>query len=153
MSVAVIGAGGIGSIMIQGLARLGFHQIVVIDPDSAEVSNLNRVAAMTYADAVSGALKVDIACKSIEAIHPKVRASPICRSVFDPELVPILKGCDMIVVATDGRPINIRVVNSLGMGLDEKAIETVRTWRFEPGQKDGHPVNVEMAVEVDFHLY
>jgi outer membrane biosynthesis protein TonB len=44
-------------------------------------------------------------------------------------------------------------VNSLGMGLDEKAIETVKTWRFEPGLKDGHPVNVEMAVEVDFHLY
>ena len=59
----------------------------------------------------------------------------------------------MIVVATDGHPINIRVVNSLGMGLDEKAIETVKTWRFEPGMKDGHPVNVEMAVEVDFHLY
>jgi periplasmic protein TonB len=59
----------------------------------------------------------------------------------------------MIIVATDGRPTNIRVVNSLGMGLDEKAIETVKTWRFEPGQKDGHPVNVEMAVEVDFHLY
>ena len=59
----------------------------------------------------------------------------------------------MIVVSADGRPTNIRVVNSLGMGLDEKAIETVKTWRFEPGQKDGHPVNVEMAVEVDFHLY
>jgi len=59
----------------------------------------------------------------------------------------------MIVVAADGHPINIRVVNSLGMGLDEKAIETVKTWRFEPGRKDGHAVNVEMAVEVDFHLY
>jgi periplasmic protein TonB len=59
----------------------------------------------------------------------------------------------MIVVAADGHPTNIRVVNSLGMGLDEKAIETVKTWRFEPGQKDGHAVNVEMAVEVDFHLY
>jgi len=59
----------------------------------------------------------------------------------------------MIVVATDGRPTNIRVVNSLGMGLDEKAIEAVKTWRFEPGQKNGHPVNYEMAVEVDFHLY
>src|ERR1700691_6297243 len=59
----------------------------------------------------------------------------------------------MIVVAADGRPTNIRVVNSLGMGLDGKAIETVKTWRFEPGLKDGHPVNVEMAVEVDFHLY
>jgi periplasmic protein TonB len=59
----------------------------------------------------------------------------------------------MIVVSADGKPTNIRVVNSLGMGLDEKAIETVKTWRFEPGMKDGHPVNVEMAVEVDFHLY
>ena len=59
----------------------------------------------------------------------------------------------MIVVAPDGRPTNIRVVSSLGMGLDEKAIETVKTWRFEPGMKDGHPVPVEMAVEVDFHLY
>jgi periplasmic protein TonB len=59
----------------------------------------------------------------------------------------------MIVVDTDGKPINLRVVNSLGMGLDEKALETVKTWRFEPGMKDGHPVKVEMAVEVDFHLY
>jgi len=59
----------------------------------------------------------------------------------------------MIVVDTDGKPTNLRVVSSLGMGLDEKALETVRTWRFEPGQKDGHPVKVEMAVEVDFHLY
>jgi periplasmic protein TonB len=59
----------------------------------------------------------------------------------------------MIVVDTDGKPTNLRVVNALGMGLDEKALETVRTWRFEPGMKDGHPVKVEMAVEVDFHLY
>lgn len=59
----------------------------------------------------------------------------------------------MIVVDTDGKPTNLRVVNSLGMGLDEKALETVKTWRFEPGKKDGHPVKVEMAVEVDFHLY
>jgi protein TonB len=59
----------------------------------------------------------------------------------------------MIVVTADGRPTNIRVVNSLGMGLDEKAMETVKTWRFEPGQKDGHAVDVEVAVEVDFRMY
>jgi TonB family protein len=58
-----------------------------------------------------------------------------------------------LIVGTDGRPTNIRVLNSLGMGLDEKAIETVRTWKFEPAMKDGHPVRVEIAVEVDFHLY
>jgi periplasmic protein TonB len=58
-----------------------------------------------------------------------------------------------LVVDANGRPTNIRVINALGMGLDEKAIESVRNWKFEPGQKDGHPVAVEIAVEVDFHLY
>ena len=58
-----------------------------------------------------------------------------------------------LIVGTDGRPSNIRVLNSLGMGLDEKAIEAVKNWKFEPAMKDGHPVRVEIAVEVDFHLY
>src|ERR1700736_1847783 len=59
----------------------------------------------------------------------------------------------MLVVDAAGRPTNIRVGSSLGMGLDEKAIEAVRKWRFEPAMKNGHPVAVEIAVEVDFHLY
>jgi TonB family protein len=58
-----------------------------------------------------------------------------------------------LIVGVDGRPTNIRVLSSLGMGLDEKAIEAVRTWKFEPAMKDGHPVPVEIALEVDFHLY
>jgi len=58
-----------------------------------------------------------------------------------------------LVVGVDGRPSNIHVQSSLGMGLDEKAIEAVRNWRFEPAMKDGHPVAVAIAVEVDFHLY
>jgi len=58
-----------------------------------------------------------------------------------------------LIVGVDGRPTNIRVLMSLGMGLDEKAIEAVKNWRFEPGMKDGHPVRTEIAVEVDFHLY
>jgi len=39
------------------------------------------------------------------------------------------------------------------MGLDEKAIEAVKNWRFEPALKDGHPVPVRIQIEVDFHLY
>jgi periplasmic protein TonB len=58
-----------------------------------------------------------------------------------------------LVVDAQGRPTNIRVLNALGMGLDEKAIESVKNWKFEPGKKDGHDVAVEIAVEVDFHLY
>ncbi len=58
-----------------------------------------------------------------------------------------------VIVDAQGHPTNIRVLNSLGMGLDEKAIQAVKTWRFEPAMKDGHAVRFEIAVEVDFHLY
>jgi periplasmic protein TonB len=58
-----------------------------------------------------------------------------------------------VIVGTDGKTHDIRVVRSLGMGLDEKAVEAARLWRFEPGQKDGRPVPVEVNMEVSFHLY
>jgi periplasmic protein TonB len=59
-----------------------------------------------------------------------------------------------IVVEPDGTPSNIRVSSSLGMGLDEKAIEAVKKWRFRPSMKDGHPVRYgPVEVDVDFHLY
>jgi protein TonB len=58
-----------------------------------------------------------------------------------------------IVVGADGHPRNLRVERSLGYGLDEKALEAVRTWRFQPGTKDGHPVSVLMNIEVHFNLY
>jgi periplasmic protein TonB len=57
------------------------------------------------------------------------------------------------IIGPDGRPRNIRVIRSLGMGLDEKAIERVRTWLFEPGKKNGTPVAVTMNLEVDFRLF
>jgi protein TonB len=58
-----------------------------------------------------------------------------------------------VIVGPDGRPHDIRVQRSLGMGLDEKAIEAVRQWKFEPSMKDGHPVAVQVNVEVSFRLY
>jgi TonB family protein len=58
-----------------------------------------------------------------------------------------------VVVGPDGRPHDIRVQRSLGMGLDEKAMEAVRQWKFEPARKDGQPVAVQINVEVNFRLY
>lgn len=57
-----------------------------------------------------------------------------------------------LVVDEDGNPQNVRVVRPLGMGLDEKAIEAVRRYRFNPALKDGVPVPVEINVEVNFRL-
>jgi periplasmic protein TonB len=58
-----------------------------------------------------------------------------------------------LVVGTDGRAHDVRIVRSLGMGLDEKAIEAIHQWRFEAGRKNGVPVAVQVNVEVSFRLY
>lgn len=57
-----------------------------------------------------------------------------------------------IVIMPDGSTSNIRVIRPLGLGLDEKAIEAVRKWRFRPSLKDGKPVAVSANVEVNFRL-
>ena len=57
-----------------------------------------------------------------------------------------------IIVDENGIPREIRVTRPLGLGLDEKAIEAVRHWRFRPARKDGKPVAVEATVEVNFRL-
>ena len=59
----------------------------------------------------------------------------------------------LAVIGADGVPRNLTVVRALGMGLDEKALEAVRTWRFDPARKDGHPVAVQMNIIVNFHLF
>ena len=58
-----------------------------------------------------------------------------------------------MIVDPNGSPRDVRVTRSLGMGLDQKAIEAVRKWKFEPAMKDGKPVAVQISVEVNFRLY
>src|SRR6266571_2889592 len=59
----------------------------------------------------------------------------------------------LVTIGTDGRAKNLAVVRSLGMGLDQKALDAVRTWRFDPAKKDGRPVAVQMNIIVNFHLF
>jgi TonB family protein len=58
-----------------------------------------------------------------------------------------------VVVGRDGNPKTVWVSKKLGLGLDEKAIEAVRQWRFEPAMKNGQPVATAINVEVSFRLY
>jgi periplasmic protein TonB len=58
-----------------------------------------------------------------------------------------------LIVDQSGKPRDIKVSRSLGMGLDQKAVEAVRGWKFEPAMKDGKPVAVQINVEVNFRLY
>ena len=58
-----------------------------------------------------------------------------------------------LIVDQQGNPQNIRIVRHLGMGLDEKAVEAVRQYKFKPAMYQGHPVAVQIIVDVDFHLH
>lgn len=59
-----------------------------------------------------------------------------------------------LIVDAQGNPQNPRVVRALGMGLDEKALEAVRKYKFRPAMRDGKtPVPVMITVEVNFRLY
>ena len=57
-----------------------------------------------------------------------------------------------VEITPDGRATNTRVVHGIGVGLDEKAIEAISQWRFQPGTKDGAPVTVAATIEVNFRL-
>jgi len=57
-----------------------------------------------------------------------------------------------VEVDSSGKATNIKVQRSLGLGLDEKAIEAVKQWKFKPGYKDGKPVTVAATIEVNFRL-
>jgi protein TonB len=58
-----------------------------------------------------------------------------------------------LIVDSQGIPQDVRVSRHLGMGLDQKAIDAVRQYRFRPAVYQGHPVSVQMVIEVEFHLH
>jgi protein TonB len=57
-----------------------------------------------------------------------------------------------LIVDAQGNPSHIRVARGVGMGLDEKAIEAVRQYKFKPAMKDGKPVPVDLYIEVNFQI-
>lgn len=57
-----------------------------------------------------------------------------------------------VEVDSTGHASHLRVVRSLGLGLDQKAMQSVSQWRFKPGTKDGNPVTVAATIEVNFRL-
>jgi TonB family protein len=56
-----------------------------------------------------------------------------------------------LVVTAQGFPKDPQVVKSLDKDVDQSALDAVRQWRFDPARKDGKPVAVRIALEIDFH--
>ena len=57
-----------------------------------------------------------------------------------------------LTVRADGLADDVAIIRGVGLGLDEKAMECLRTWRFRPATRDGEPVPVRVTVEIRFRL-
>lgn len=119
LRVAVVGAGGVGMLIIQALARLGVGQFVVIDPDHVSTSNLSRLPEARAQDATGrlgnrwlGKLarrlgrnrptaKVDLAMRIIRGANPQAQVSTIRGDVADDTVARLLLDCDFIFLAAD----------------------------------------------------
>lgn len=58
-----------------------------------------------------------------------------------------------LIVDTNGKPQRVRVLRGIGMGLDEKAVEAVRQYKFKPAMAGGQPVMVEVNIDVNFQIF
>ncbi len=58
-----------------------------------------------------------------------------------------------MTVNEKGKPVDVHVVRGIGYGLDEKAVESVKHYKFRPASKDGVPVAFPLKVEVNFQLF
>ena len=58
-----------------------------------------------------------------------------------------------LIVDEQGNPTHIKIARGVGMGLDEKAFEAVRQYKFRPAMQNGKPVKVDIYIEVNFQIF
>ena len=99
-TVLVLGAGGLGSWTMAGLACAGVGSIIAVDDDTIELSNLNRQVLYRMSDV--GRRKVDVAAESLRALNAEIDFVPIARRVRSVEDVRSLAyGADFVVCTAD----------------------------------------------------
>ena len=110
--VAVIGLGGVGSIVSEYLARLGVGHLVLVDPDRVEESNLSRLVGATSADAAERRLKVEIAARHASEMREDLLLTVVDEDVARASVARLLRDCDFVFLAADSMRARL-VVNAL----------------------------------------
>ena len=101
LNVAVVGAGGGGSILIEQLAHLGVGKLTIIDPDVVKTHNLSRIMGANDGDARLATKKVKVAARNVIHIDPTIQIEAIDGDIADLGVVEQLIACDFIFLATD----------------------------------------------------
>lgn len=109
-TVAVIGAGGIGSPAIQYLAAAGIGRLIVIDDDRVELSNLQRQTLFGGADI--GAAKVDAAAAAVARLNPGVRIEARRARIDADNARDLIDGADVVLDGTDNFATRLAVADA-----------------------------------------
>lgn len=140
--VAIVGLGGIGSLVVEYLARLGIGHLTLIDPDELETSNMSRVVGSRLNDVSSDAtghstLKVDIAERVAREAHPSIRIEKIADDFAKDRVARRVLDCDFIFLAADTMRARL-VFNAIvqqyyipGVQLGTKVTVDAKTERIE----------------------
>ena len=138
--VAIFGLGGVGSFVMEGLARAGIENFILVDKDEIDITNLNRQIIATHK--TIGKPKVEVAKNRILEINPNARVE-IFQEFFMPETQGILDDTiDYIVDCVDtvtakielvvrANEMNIPIMSSMGTGnkLDPTKFEIVDIYK------------------------
>lgn len=99
--VAVIGLGGLGSLVAEYLAHLGIGRFILVDSDAVEETNLSRIVGATAADARKGTPKVKVAKRLIQRANKDARITLIPDDVAKESVAKRLVDCDYLFLAAD----------------------------------------------------
>jgi molybdopterin/thiamine biosynthesis adenylyltransferase len=122
-TVGVVGIGGLGGWVVEGLARMGVGHLVLVDGDVFQEGNLNRQAFCLESNI--GQSKVEAARDRVLAVNAAVEVDAFQVRVGEDEMARLLSGCDVIVDALDALPIRLvlqGVAKRLGVPLVHGAI-------------------------------
>lgn len=101
MTVAVVGAGGGGSLLVQSLAHLGVGRIIVIDFDRVDITNLSRIVGTRPSDAQRHRRKIDVARRLVRSVDPTIEVVAAAADVTYTNDARMLLDADYIFSATD----------------------------------------------------
>ena len=110
--VGVIGLGGIGSLVVEYLARLGVGNFCLVDDDTVEESNLSRIVGATAADAANKTLKVEVAQRAILQANSQAHIKLIAEDTAKESVANVLTACDYLFLAADSMRARL-VFNSI----------------------------------------
>jgi adenylyltransferase/sulfurtransferase len=111
-TVAVVGAGGIGSPVLQYLAAAGVGRLVAIDDDVVALSNLQRQTIYTTADADAGTAKATAAAAAAHRLNPHVTVEPRHLRLDAGNVAAAIAGADVVVDGCDNFATRLAVADA-----------------------------------------